>query len=132
MTKILGQHRRTFGNFEIIDFADEADLDRVRGKLSVSSETEVRWNHWDYGSEVQELRRLYEKGKKAQWNATDDLDWTIRVSKDDWIANPENTLLGSILGLMGADEATRKAAVFDEAAWLLSQLLHGEQAALQI
>ena len=33
---------------------------------------------------------------------------------------------------MGKDEATQKAAMFDEINWVLSQLLHGEQAALQI
>jgi hypothetical protein len=33
---------------------------------------------------------------------------------------------------MGKDEATQKAAAFDEINYLLSQLLHGEQAALQL
>lgn len=132
MGKILENNRRTFGDFEVIDFADDAELTKLRGRLSVSSPTEVRWNGWEYGSEVAELRRLYEKGKKAQWNASEDLDWSLRVSKDDWVGDPNGSLLGNILGMLGADEATRKAAVFDEAGWLLSQLLHGEQAALQI
>ena len=34
--------------------------------------------------------------------------------------------------MMGKDEATQKEAAFDELAYLISQLLHGEQAALQI
>jgi hypothetical protein len=46
--------------------------------------------------------------------------------------NPEGSMLASILGMMGADEATRKAAAFDELNYILSQLLHGEQAALQL
>ena len=33
---------------------------------------------------------------------------------------------------MGKDEATQKAAAFDEVAYTISQLLHGEQAALQL
>jgi P-aminobenzoate N-oxygenase AurF len=132
MDKMFEHNRRAFGAFEVVDFANDAELTKIRGKLSVSAATEVRWNGWEYGSEVAELRRLYEKGKKAQWNATLDLDWSLPVSKDEWVGDPNATLLASILGMMGADEATRKAAVFDEAGWLLSQLLHGEQAALQI
>jgi hypothetical protein len=41
-------------------------------------------------------------------------------------------MLAQVLQMMGADEATQKAAAFDELAFLLSQLLHGEQAALQL
>lgn len=41
-------------------------------------------------------------------------------------------MLAQICKLMGKDEATQKAAAFDELAHLLSQLLHGEQAALQL
>jgi 1,2-phenylacetyl-CoA epoxidase catalytic subunit len=37
-----------------------------------------------------------------------------------------------VLRFMGADEATLKSALFDEINYVLSQLLHGEQAALQI
>ena len=41
-------------------------------------------------------------------------------------------MLAQICKLMGKDEATQKAAAFDELDYLLSQLLHGEQAALQL
>src|SRR5882672_7566281 len=105
MSKMFEHNRRAFGDFEVIDFADETELARVRGMLSVSAATEVRWNGWEYGSEVSELRRLYEKGKKAQWNATEDLDWSLPVSKDEWVGDPNATLLASILGMMGAEEA---------------------------
>ncbi len=133
MTKRLAAHRRTLvGDFEVVDFADEKAVTELRQKLSVSAPTEVRWNSWDYGSTLAELRRLYEKGKSAQWNATTDIDWSIPVSKDDWVGSPDTALLASICKLMGKDEATQKAALFDEVGWLLSQLLHGEQAALQI
>lgn len=132
MTKRLAAYRRTLGDFEVVDFTDETPVKALRQELSVSAPTEVRWNAWDYGSQVAELRRLYEKGKSAQWNASTDVDWSIRVSKDEWIGSPENSILASICKLMGLPEATQKAALFDEVGWLLSQLLHGEQAALQI
>ena len=41
-------------------------------------------------------------------------------------------MLAQLCKLMGKDEATQKAAAFDELTHLLSQLLHGEQAALQL
>ena len=46
--------------------------------------------------------------------------------------NPQASLLAQACALMGKDEATQKAAAFDELAFTISQLLHGEQAALQL
>lgn len=130
--KFAPDHRKQFGEFECVDFVDEQAIASIRTRLTLDHPTAVQWNDWEYGSEIAELRRLYEKGKRSQWNATDDIDWSHPVTKDEWIGNPEASLLSNVLSLMGADEATRKAAMFDEVAWLLSQLLHGEQGALQI
>jgi len=132
MGNLLDSKRRQFGDFAVIDFSDERDLVEVRQRLSIDAPLTVRWNAWEYGSQISEIRRLYEKAKKAQWNATEDLDWSLPVSNDEWVGKPDHSLLANILGLMGASDATRKAAMFDEVGWLLSQLLHGEQAALQI
>ena len=130
MDKILNEHRRQIGDFEVID-VDENEIARLRAKLEFSAPVDINWT-WEYGSEVAELRQLYEKGKTAQWNATTDLDWSLPVSKDDWVLNPEASLFANILKMMGKDEATQKAAAFDELAFTISQLLHGEQAALQL
>ena len=35
--------------------------------------------NWDYKIRREELLRLYEKGKKLQWNAASDIDWSIDV-----------------------------------------------------
>lgn len=132
MRKFAESNRRSFGTFEVVDFIDAEQVGKVRSKLNVAAPLAVRWNDWEYGSEIAELRRLYEKGKRGQWNASTDLEWDTPVSKDEWIGDPQASLLASICKLMEKDEATRKAAMFDETAWLLSQLLHGEQGALQI
>ena len=131
MDKILADHRRKLGNFEIIDWVDENELASLRDKLDVDAPVELHWT-WEYGSEVEELRSLYEKGKQGQWNAAQDVDWSAPVSKDDWVLNPEASMLANVCKLMGKDEATQKAAAFDELAFTVSQLLHGEQAALQL
>ncbi len=131
MDKILADHRKQLGNFEIIDWVDESELTRLRDQLDVQAPVELHWT-WEYGSEVTELRNLYEKGKQGQWNAAQDVDWSAPVSKDDWVLNPEASMLANLTKMMGKDEATQKAAAFDELAFTVSQLLHGEQAALQL
>ena len=131
MEKLIQEHRKRFGEFEVIDFVDEKAVEKLRDDIDVDVPMELHWT-WNYGSEVEELRRLYEKGKVNQWNAETDLDWSLPVSKDEFIINPENSLLAQATQLMGKDEATQKAAAFDEISYLLSQLLHGEQAALQL
>jgi hypothetical protein len=100
-----------------------AELDR----LLTSFDTHYTWN---YGPVKPELRALYEKAKREQWNATTDLAWDTDV-------DPESELVPAAFNplvdyapykKLGAKEQTR----FDRAmlAWQLSQFLHGEQGAL--
>ena len=131
MKKLIEEHRKRFGEFEVIEFVDEQQLERLRRQIDVDVPLALHWT-WNYGSEVAELRNLYEKGKVNQWNAETDLDWSLPCSKDDFIVAPEMSLLAQATRMMGRDEATQKAAAFDEINYLLSQLLHGEQAALQL
>jgi len=131
VNKLMQEHRKRFGDFEVIEFVDDAEIAKLRAKTDVAAPLTLNWT-WEYGSEVQELRNLYEKGKVNQWNAEVDLDWSAPVTKDEWVLSPEASMLAQLCKLMGKDEATQKAAAFDELTHLLSQLLHGEQAALQI
>ena len=131
MDKLIQEHRKRFGDFEVIDFVDESEIVQLRDQLDVDVPMQLHWT-WEYGSEVAELRALYEKGKVNQWNAELDIDWSAPVSKDQWVMKPEGSLLAQVCKLAGKDEATQKAAMFDEMAYLISQLLHGEQAALQL
>ncbi|MFQ5515680.1 MAG: ferritin-like domain-containing protein [Myxococcota bacterium] len=131
MDKLIADHRRMLGEFELVDFVDTDEIERIRGHLQVDSPTAVHWQ-WEYGSEVAELRALYEKGKRNQWNATTDLDWDFPVTAADWLMEPGASLLAQACALLGKDEATQKAALFDEVGYVISQLLHGEQAALQL
>jgi hypothetical protein len=131
LDKILSDYRRPLGDFEIIDFKSDAPIDELRQQVDVEIPVNLHWT-WSYESEIEELRRLYEKGKGGQWNAQTDLDWEIPFTPDEWTINPEASMMASICQMMGKDEATQKAAAFDEIGYNLSQLLHGEQAALQL
>jgi hypothetical protein len=131
MEKILAEHRRTLGNFEIVDI-DESRIESLRSQLDVDVPVDLHWT-WNYASEVEELRALYERGKRGQWNAESDVDWSIPFPREQWFLPKEGLqLLPSVLAVMGADDDTCREAAYDEFAWTLSQLLHGEQAALQL
>ena len=131
MQKLMNEHRKRVGDFEVIDFTDPAEVERLRGQRGVDVPLGLNWT-WEYGSEVAELRALYEKGKVNQWNAEIDIDWDIPLTKDDWVLTLEASMLAQICKMQGKDEAAHKAAMFEELGYLLSQLLHGEQAALQL
>ena len=131
MEKLIQEQRRQIGDFEVIEFADAAVVEALRARQDLPTAVGLHWT-WEYGSEVAELRALYEKGKLAQWNAEHDVDWSIPCGPEQWIVTPEGSLLAQVLKLMGRDEQTQRAAAFEEIAYLLSQLLHGEQAALQL
>ncbi len=130
--KILSDHRKVFGEFEAVDFVDDMEVARLRTRLDVDVPLDLHWT-WEYGSEVEELRNLYERGKKGQWNAETDIDWSQPFLHDEWFVPREGALLlPSIMTAMGMDEESCRRAAFDEFAHLLSQLLHGEQAAMQL
>ena len=119
-------------DFEVIEHVDEAQIAALRGRVDVAVPLSLRWT-WEYGSEVEELRQLYERGKRSQWNAETDLDWSIPMPRDEWfLPRQGSSLLAGVLASVGADEATCRAAAWDEFAHTMSQLLHGEQAALQL
>ena len=91
------------------------------------------WFDWTYARRQPELAKLYEAAKRAQWNATSDLDWTISVDPGD----PTRPLVPD--GFVPVSEhpvwntlsaAERGMTRFRLVAWLLSQFLHGEQGAL--
>lgn len=132
MDKILSEFRRPMGGFELVDIVDEQQVASMRDKLDVDVPLDLHWT-WEYASEAEDLRALYERGKRGQWNAETDIDWSAEFPRDKWFLPREGVLLmPTILTLMGADEETCRAAAYDEFAYLLSQLLHGEQAALQL
>ena len=131
MEKILSEYRKQLGEFEILEI-DESRIAALRAELDIDVPVDLHWT-WNYGNEVEDLRALYERGKKGQWNAETDIDWSAPFPREQWFLPKQGLqLMPSVLGMAGADDETCKQAAFDEFAWTLSQLLHGEQAALQL
>ncbi|MBI3769594.1 MAG: ferritin-like domain-containing protein [Deltaproteobacteria bacterium] len=132
MEKLMPSQRRMIEGFEVIEHVDEGQIAALRRRVDVAVPLALHWT-WEYGSEVEELRQLYERGKRSQWNAETDLDWSIPMPRDEWFLPREGaSLLAGVLASVGADDATCRDAAWDEFSHTMSQLLHGEQAALQL
>jgi hypothetical protein len=128
--RFLEEHRQPLAGYDRIRF-DEEEIARLRGRLTVETPLRVSWT-WDYVTEIESLRALYDKGKSAQWDAESYLDWSQPVTDDPPVMPVDQSPLASILKLLGRGEAELRAVVREELEWGISQLLHGEQAALQL
>lgn len=90
---------------------------------------EICWQ-FDYAIDAPKLKTLYSKAKKYQWDAEEDIDWTLEV-------DPSKPVVGRdpmgmfhvplIKQLSPSQQDTLRAHL---AAHQLSQIVHGEQGAL--
>jgi hypothetical protein len=87
---------------------------------------------WDYQSANGKLRRLYELGKKLNWNASTDIDWDKTIDKS---IGPLPMLLVPYLGYPEFEKLSDEKKLefrWHSHCWSLSQFLHGEQGALLV
>src|SRR5512143_1943846 len=114
MERLMPEQRRVIDEFEVIEYVDEERIASIRKHVDVDVPLALHWT-WEYGSEVEELRQLYERGKKGQWNAETDIDWSLPFPQGEWFLPRENSsLLAGVLQSMGADDATCRDAARDE------------------
>ena len=92
---------------------------------------------WDYSLQRPALRKLYEKAKTGQWNATTDLDWSIDVDVEKSVLEDQaligtgvdaNMYIGTPVEKWGDKEWLEFGV--QSRNWSLSQFMHGEQGAL--
>jgi hypothetical protein len=92
---------------------------------------------WDYSLARPQLRKLYEKAKVGQWNATSDLPWETDVDIEKVVKTDQevlgtgldvNTFIGTPVEKWGDKEWLNFG--IEGRNWQLSQFLHGEQGAL--
>lgn len=85
---------------------------------------------WNYRPAREDLQALYEKAKGEQWNVSS-LDWSRSVDFD-----AEAAMMDYAVPIYGSpwwermSDKERKRARFAFHAWMLSNLMHGEQGAL--
>lgn len=92
---------------------------------------------WDYSLSRPALRKLYEKAKVGQWNATTDLPWETVVDEEKQVSTDQAALAsgltanhyeGTVMAKWGDKEWS--AYGIEQRRWSLSQFMHGEQGAL--
>ncbi|MEQ1873352.1 MAG: ferritin-like domain-containing protein [Ilumatobacteraceae bacterium] len=92
---------------------------------------------WDYSMQRPALRKLYEKAKGGQWNATTDMPWETDVDIEKTVVQDQavlgtgldpNMYIGTPLQKWGDKEWLEFGV--ESRNWMLSQFMHGEQGAL--
>jgi len=96
---------------------------------AVLSKYDTLYN-WNYETQIRELRELYEKAKRDQWESGETLKWETQV-------DPEAPNSPDEMHALFGTEIWRKLSPADirklrrhSSSWSLSQFMHGEQGAL--
>jgi hypothetical protein len=91
---------------------------------------DVEWD-FEYPTRFEKLDALYSKGQKLQWNGELELDWSTPIDPSDGILGPNSvTALLDLPLVRKLSRSQRETLNFQLTTYGLSQLLHGEQAAL--
>jgi hypothetical protein len=83
-----------------------------------------------YASEAPDLRGLYEKAKRDQWNASRDIDWSVPIDLENGIFADELIDGYNTDALAHLDAKTFARLNVEFSCWRISQLLHGEEGAM--
>jgi hypothetical protein len=130
--EILG--REEMDDIEAILSVTNTDLDEVEHVVKNNADSIFTW---DYSLARPALRKLYEKAKTGQWNATTDVPWDTDVDLERVVAADQAAIgsgfdpdvyAGTALEKWGEKEWL--AFGVEQRRWTLSQFLHGEQGAL--
>ena len=78
-------------DFEVIEHVDETQIANLRKRVDVDVPLSLHWT-WEYGSEVEELRRLYEKRKVSAADAIKEMEASFAHLKKVMQAVPASSL----------------------------------------
>ena len=84
-----------------------------------------------YHLDAEKLESLYSRSKRHQWNAELDVDWTGYDAESD-VLDRSRDFLGRLRCVQELPEDVQTRLFREAAVFTLSQVLHGEQAALMI
>src|SRR5438477_3444775 len=126
--------RTDINDLEAILAITNSDVDEVAHAVKDNADAIFTW---DYERSRPALGKLYEKAKKAQWNAQTDLPWDTNVDQEEVAIN--NAIQAGGFG-QGVDLSGTSLEKWGDKEWLhfavesqnwtLSQFMHGEQGAL--
>ena len=126
--------RSEVDDIEAILAVTNSDVDAVEHVVDDNADAIFTW---DYSLARPALRKLYEKAKTGQWNATTDLPWETEVDLEAVIKADEAAIgtgmdptmyIGTPVEKWGEKEWVEFG--MEGRRWSLSQFMHGEQGAL--
>ncbi len=86
---------------------------------------------FDYTSGRDQLLRLYDKGTRRQWVASDRIDWNVDVDHENPLGVPDDiVMLNGTKWWEKMNDREKGEVRRHQIAWQFSQFLHGEQGAL--
>lgn len=132
-------YKEFIGNINIKDMdpimnAPDVDFNAVNHVVKTNFDALLTW---DYSLVHTQLRKLYEKAKNNQWNGETALDWSTPVDQEKTLledyarfgtSRDLSVYVGSPLEKWGREEWIEFG--LESRKWLISQFIHGEQAAL--
>ncbi|MDP6814910.1 MAG: ferritin-like domain-containing protein [Alphaproteobacteria bacterium] len=88
---------------------------------------------WEYEDGNDDLLKLYDKGKKQQWDAAERIDWSQDLDPENPMLMPDEMIriYGSPMWDKMTDQEKANLRRHTQA-WQISQFLHGEQGALMV
>jgi len=95
----------------------------------IPSSFDTVWQR-SYSCDAPDMRSLYEKAKRDQWNASRDIDWSLDVNPDVGIFADELIDGHGTEALAKLDAKTFAKLNVEFSCWRISQLLHGEEGAM--
>ncbi|MEZ4440119.1 MAG: ferritin-like domain-containing protein [Polyangiaceae bacterium] len=88
--------------------------------------------NWSYEESDLRIKKLYELGKKLNWNGTTDIDWNRHYPREQ---PPIPEELNPFVGYAPYEALSPEKQIefgWHQQCWTLSQFLHGEQGALMV
>lgn len=82
-----------------------------------------------YALDARKLETLYSKSKRHQWNAELDVDWRYYDDESE-VLDPKRDFLSRLECVQELPDAMRRRLLREAGLFTISQVLHGEQAAL--
>jgi len=122
------QEVQHFGN-EITGQLDAADVEVIREIFNTPLTGSY---NWDYEAANTKIRRLYELGKRFNWNAELDIDWSLPFPRTE---SPDGAGRLAFAGhpvFEALSEEQKADFAWRSLAQTLSQFMHGEQGALLV
>lgn len=118
--------------FEEVDLAEKLTMEDVETIREIFHTPLTGSYNWDYDSANAKIRRLYELGKKFNWNPTSDIDWDAPCDMTDFPSDPSLSALNGYPEYEALSHEDKVAFAWKAHAQTMSQFLHGEQGALLV